>query len=235
MIIKNLIYCALITLIAFCTPALADYNIVGDVNNDGRITAADSLLALQMSAGSIAPVLENADVNADGKVNSLDAMMIMMMAQKPQVCVDAPGVVSGTFNTRINMYNVADIDSDSGQFDLSFDASVVNVTGVDPGSIDGTEVPVDMWELIDTDTIRVVFNLPDTDGVSGSGTLATISFEVLGVIDDTSVLDISDGLLVDIKSNEISSLWFDNGITVGIPATVNAPKPVSGTFDATID
>jgi hypothetical protein len=233
MIIKNLICCALITLIAFSTPALADHNIVGDVNNDGRITAADSLLALQMSVGSIAPDLEIADVNADGKVNSPDALMMLMMAQKAQVCVDAPGVVSGTFNTRINMYNVADIDS--GQFDLSFDASVVNVTGVDPGSIDGTEVPVDMWELIDSDTIRVVFNLPDTDGVSGSGTLATISFEVLGVIDDTSVLDISDGLLVDIKSNEISSLWFDNGITVGIPATVNAPEPVSGTFDATID
>jgi parallel beta-helix repeat protein len=241
MIIKNLIYCALITLIAFSTPALADHNIVGDVNNDGMITAADSLLALQMSAGSIAPDLEIADVNADGKVNSPDALMILMMAQKAQVCVDAPEVVSGTFNARINMYNVADLDS--GQFDLSFDASVVNVISVDSGSIDGTEVPVDMWELIDSDTIRVVFNLPDTDGVSGSGTLATISFEVLGVVDDTSVLAISDGLLVNIESNEISSLWFDDGITVGIPAdvivkvpvTVNAPPVVTGTFEVTID
>ncbi|MBC2745970.1 MAG: hypothetical protein HF975_02985, partial [ANME-2 cluster archaeon] len=233
MIIKNLIYCALITLIAFCTPALADYNVVGDVNNDGMITAADSLLTLQMSVGSIVSDPEIADVNADGKVNSPDALMMLIMAQKAQVRVDAPEVVSGTFNAKIDIYNVADLDS--GQFDLSFDASVVNVTGVNSGSIDGTEVPVDMWRFIDTDTIRVIFNLPDTTGVSGSGSLTAISFEVLGVTDDTSVLAISDGLLVDTKSNEISSLWFNDEITVGIPVTVNAPKPVSGTFDATID
>ncbi|MBC2700229.1 MAG: hypothetical protein HF976_02245, partial [ANME-2 cluster archaeon] len=233
MIIKNLIYCALITLIAFCTPALADYNVVGDVNNDGMITAADSLLTLQMSVGSIVSDPEIADVNADGKVNSPDALMMLIMAQKAQVRVDAPEVVSGTFNAKIDIYNVADLDS--GQFDLSFDASVVNVTGVNSGSIDGTEVPEDMWRFIDTDTIRVIFNLPDTTGVSGSGSLTAISFEVLGVTDDTSVLAISDGLLVDTKSNEISSLWFNDEITVGIPVTVNAPKPVSGTFDATID
>ncbi|MBC2762711.1 MAG: hypothetical protein HF970_05290, partial [ANME-2 cluster archaeon] len=169
MIIKNLIYCALITLIAFCTPALADYNVVGDVNNDGMITAADSLLTLQMSVGSIVSDPEIADVNADGKVNSPDALMMLIMAQKAQVRVDAPEVVSGTFNAKIDIYNVADLDS--GQFDLSFDASAVNVTGVNSGSIDGTEVPVDMWRFIDTDTIRVIFNLPDTTGVSGSGSL----------------------------------------------------------------
>jgi len=159
--------------------------------------------------------------------------MMLMMAQKAQVRVDAPEVVSGPFNAMIDIYNVADLDS--GQFDLSFDASVVNVTGVDSGSIDGTEVPIDMWRFIDRDTIRVIFNLPDTTGVSGSGSLTTISFEIVGVVDNTSVLSISDGLLVDIESNEISSLWFDDGITVGIPVTVNAPEPVSGTFDVTID
>ena len=45
---------------------------LGDVNNDGRITTADSLLALRMAAGSVAPEMERADVNADGRVNSLD-------------------------------------------------------------------------------------------------------------------------------------------------------------------
>jgi len=233
MIIKNLIYCALITLIAFCTPALADYNIVGDANNDGIITTTDSLLALQMSVGSIVSDPEIADVNADGKVNSPDALMMLMMAQKAQVRVDAPEVVSGTFNAMIDIYNVADLDS--GQFDLSFDASAVSVTGVNSGTIDGTEVPMDMWRFIDSNTIRVIFNLPDTTGVSGSGSLTTISFEIVGVVYDKSVLAISDVLLVDIESNEISSLWFDDEITVGILATVNAPEVVTGTFDATID
>jgi len=130
--IKNLIYCALITLIALRTPALADNNIVSDANNDGIITTVDSLLALQMSVGSI----------------------------------------------------------------------------------DGTEVPVDMYRFIDSDTIRAIFNLPGTTSVSGSGLLATIHFTVTGTVGDTSVLDISDGLLVDTGSDEIPSTWIDDEVTV---------------------
>ena len=63
-----IIYCALITLAAFSAPASADYIIAGDVNDDGRITTVDSLLALQMSVGSVAPDLESADMNHDGNV-----------------------------------------------------------------------------------------------------------------------------------------------------------------------
>ena len=51
-----IIYCALITLAAFSAPASADCNIVGMQNSDNRITAADSVLALQMSVGSVAPI-----------------------------------------------------------------------------------------------------------------------------------------------------------------------------------
>ena len=82
---KYVIYCALITLAAFSVPALADYNIIsGDVNNDSRITAADSLIALQMAVGSMPQDTERADVNHDGMVSSLDALMILMMAQETE-------------------------------------------------------------------------------------------------------------------------------------------------------
>ncbi len=234
-----IVYCALIALAAFSAPASA--GIVGDANNDGRITTADSLLALRMSVGSIPHDVECADVSGDGKVNSLDALMIMTMAQKTQVCVNTPEVVSGTFDATIEIYNAADLDS--GQFDLWFDSSVVNVTGVCSGSIDGTTIPVSSnWTVMhgtdnwDCDKlVRVVFDMPDVTGVSGSGTLATIHFEVLGMTEDTSILDLSDGMLVDIGSDELSALWFDDLITVGVPVTVSAPESVSGTFDATID
>jgi hypothetical protein len=46
---KYTIYCVLIALAALSTPASAD--MFGDVNNDGMITIADSLLALRMAAG----------------------------------------------------------------------------------------------------------------------------------------------------------------------------------------
>ncbi len=235
-----MIYCALIALVAFSAQASA--GIVGDANSDDRITTADSLLALQMSVGSITPDVERVDVSGDGKVNSLDALMILSMAQKTQVRVNAPEVVSGTFDATIEIYNAADLDS--GQFDLWFDSSVVNVTGVSSGSIDDTTIPVDDWAVMhgtdnwDCDKlVRVVFDMPGVTGVSGSGTLATISFEVvLGIPEDTSILDLSDGLLVDTGSDEISALWFDDRITaVKTSAIVNSPEAVSSTFDATIE
>ena len=207
-----LIYCVLITLLAFGAPASAE--VVGDANSDGRITTADSLIALRMSVGSMPPDIERADVNNDGKVNSLDALMILTMAQKTQVRVNAPEVVSGAFNVTIDIYNVADLDS--GQFDLSFDPSVVNVTSIDSGSIAGTEVPVDMWRLMEAGRVRVLINLPGATGVSGSGSLATINFVTTGAVKDESVLDISNGGLFDLDTygEGIPAIWNDCKVTV---------------------
>jgi len=210
-----MICCALIALVAFSAPVAAE--IVGDVNSDNRITAADSVLALQMSVGSIAPDIERADVSGDGKISSLD-------------CVNTPEVVSGTFNATIDVYNVVDLDS--GQFDLSFNSSVVNVTAVYDGGMAGTTVPIDAWNFTDADTVHVDLN--STGGASGSRLLATISFEVLGEVGDVSILDISAGQIVDTGANNTPALWFDSEVTVGVPVTVNSPdvaSVVSGTFN----
>jgi len=208
----HMIYCALIALVAFSAPVSA--GIVGDVNSDDRITTADSLIALRMAVGSMPPDIEHADVNRDGAVNSLDALMILTIAQKAQVRVNAPETVSGAFNATVGVENV--IDLDSGQFDLSFNSSVVNVTGVDSGNIDGTTVPIPDWRFMDADTIRVLFDLHDGDLVSGSGSLATVNFEIIGSVGDTSVLDISNGELFDLDTygDGIPATWTDCDVTV---------------------
>ena len=228
-----MIYCALIAFAAFSAPVSAE--IVGDANSDGRITTTDSVLALQMSVGSIAPDLESADVSGDGKISSLDALMMLMMAQKAQVRVNSPDVVSGTFNATIDIYNVVDLDS--GQFDVSFNSSAVNVTAVYDGNIGGTTVPISNWRFMDSDTIRVLFDISGVDAVSGSGSLATINFEITGSVGHVSVLDISDGALFDLDtySEGIPAIWNDCEVTLGVPVTVNASEMVSGTFNATID
>ena len=228
-----MIYCALIAFAAFSAPVSAE--IVGDANNDGRITTTDSVLALQMSVGSVALDLESADVSGDGKISSLDALMMLMMAQKAQVRVNSPDVVSGTFNATIDIYNVVDLDS--GQFDVSFNSSAVNVTAVYDGNIGGTTVPISNWRFMDSDTIRVLFDISGVDAVSGSGSLATINFEITGSVGHTSVLDISDGALFDLDtySEGIPAIWNDCEVTLGVPVTVNASEMVSGTFNATID
>ena len=153
-----------------------------------------------------------------------------------KVAVNAPECVEGTFDASIDVANIADFNS--GQFDLSFDANVVNVTDVANGSLNGETIPVDKWERMDEDTIRVFLTVSGIAGVNGSGNLATISFAVVGMGGDRSVLDISEGLLGNTEADEIPAVWVDDEVIVGpVKVEVNAPEfaAVGGTFTATID
>jgi len=154
------------------------------------------------------------------------------------VRVNAPERVKAgeTFNATIDVDNV--IDFNLGQFDLSFDSSVVNVTGVANGSLGGTTVPVDEWEFVDKNTIRAILEFPGITGVSGSGNLATVSFAVVGETGDKSILGISEGMLVNTEAEEIPAKWIDDMAAVGpIQVRVNAPERVKAgeTFNTTID
>jgi hypothetical protein len=70
--------------------------------------------------------------------------------------VNAPETAKAgvTFVASIDVANIADFTM--GLFDLSFNSSVVNVTGVANGKLEGETIPVDMWEFMDNDTIRVL-------------------------------------------------------------------------------
>ena len=192
---RHRIYCALIAFAVFSASRSADCNItrVGDANSDGRITTADLMFALRIAAGSMPPDTERADVNWNGDVNSLDALMMLAVVRKTQVRVNAPGVVSGAFNATIDIGNVTDIDS--GQFDLSFNLSVVNVTVVSDGNLCGTTISMSDWCFMGADTIRVLFDLFGADTVSRAGSLAAVNFEVAGSVGDVGVPDVSSGEL----------------------------------------
>ena len=64
----------------------------GDLNNDGRLTSIDALIALRMSAGTREPDLRG-DMNLDGMVTSLDALMILQEASIPAVSIEDPTTV----------------------------------------------------------------------------------------------------------------------------------------------
>ena len=155
--------------------------------------------------------------NKNLKLNIIAILVLLIVfttnATAVTVSVDAPEYESGSrFDITIEIDNVDDLDC--GELDLSFDATVVNVTGVDSGSIDDTEIPIDMWRFIYPDTIRVLFNLPGITGVSGSGSLATISFEVLGENGDISFLNLSNGVLADEESDKIPANWVNDIVTI---------------------
>lgn len=136
------------------------------------------------------------------------------------VSVDAPEYVSGNnFDVTIEIDDVDDLDS--GQFDISFNSSVVNVTDLDndieDGEIGSTNVPIENCYYMDSNTIRLLFNLPGVSGVNGGGSLATIKFEVVGGDGDPSSLNLSDGVLVDKESDKITADWVSVMVTIGEP------------------
>ena len=156
------------------------------------------------------------------------------------VTVNAPAYVAEgeTFNVTIDIANITDFNS--AQFNLAFDSSVLNVTGVTDGSLDGATIPVSTWESVDADTVKVLVSMPIGEGVNGSGYLAKVSFDVVGKTGDRSELNISGGLLVDKEAEKIPAAWIDDEVVIGpvsVMVEVNAPERVKTgeTFDVTID
>ena len=119
-----------------------------------------------------------------------------VIAQAAEVSVNAPEYVEEkeTFDVTIDVEGITDFNS--GMFDLTFDHKVVKVDDVTDGSIDDTEIPVAMWDDMDSDTIRVMLELPETTTASGSGYLAGITFKVKGDAGEESALEIAEGELV---------------------------------------
>ncbi|WP_440944813.1 cohesin domain-containing protein [Methanosarcina sp. T3] len=124
-------------------------------------------------------------------------------AQQATVSLSTPELVNGnTVYATVNVENVENLDA--GQFDLIFNPDVLKVVGVENGSIGETEIPV-QWRSVDSETVRVIFNLEGVNGVSDSGQFASIKFEVIG--DGEGGLHISDGLLGDTEAKSIDTDW----------------------------
>ncbi len=71
------------------------------------------------------------------------------------------------------------------------------------------------WRLNpDKDTARVIIMMPIGEGVSGSGYLAEVEFEVTGEAGEKSELKFSNGKLVDSEAKEIAAKWIGDEVTV---------------------
>lgn len=143
------------------------------------------------------------------------------VAQPVKVWANAPEHIAegGTFVATIGVNSIEDFCA--GIFDLSFDHEVAKVEDVTDGCIDDTVISVIMWAHMDSDTIRVLFELPGTTTVSGSGYLAKITFKVKGDEGDESALELSDGELVKYvfeddraAPEEIPAEWIDAKVRI---------------------
>ncbi|RZN44046.1 MAG: hypothetical protein EF813_00260 [Methanosarcinales archaeon] len=183
------------------------FNSVGDVGEESLLNIAGGSLAYKDGTPVSAKWTDDT-VN----IGSFD------------VTVNAPESIStDTFDANIDIADVEDLDS--AQLKLSFDPGVMNVTAVKPGKIGGKEIPIEMWCFDKNNTINVISNLPGTSGVSGSGTMMTITFAVIGEAGDSSVLDIveksPDTIIVNAEGDTLPTNWIDATVTI----TSEAPPP----------
>ena len=151
------------------------------------------------------------------------------VAAQTSVNVNAPETMDGDFTVTIEIEDVTNMDS--GQFDLHFDAAAVNVTGVEDGSVGGTAIPAN-WAA-DDGKVKVLFNLPGLDGVSGSGLLATIHFET--IVPGNCEMELSDGLLVNTIAEPISASWDGVESHVGSATTTTTTPTTSRTEEIPAD
>nr|CBH38025.1 hypothetical secreted protein [uncultured archaeon]CBH38498.1 hypothetical protein, secreted [uncultured archaeon] len=146
---------------------------------------------------------------------SLAVAPVMAQEEEVTVTVNAPELVveKETFEVTIDVDSITDFNT--GLFDLYFDHKVVKVDDVTDGSIDDIAIPIGMWDEIDKGTIRVFFTVPEATGVSGSGYLAKISFNVKGDAGDECALEIENGFLGNTTAEEIVADWIDATIKIG--------------------
>jgi PKD repeat protein len=123
------------------------------------------------------------------------------------------------FTVEVGIDNVTDLDV--AQYDVTYDHTKIEVTGVDDGVVGGDEFHVDMWKPINSDTIRVINNVPGVKGVSGGGYLAKIQFHAVGSAGNGSDITLIHAVLGDINAAQITPVTLNNG-HVDIIAIVTA-------------
>ena len=201
------------------TLAVLQFHVIGDVGDESDIDLQNGLLG------------DNAGVEIDA--TWVDGS-VMVIGEPPPgalvVSIDAPPEVppNSDFTADVDIVNVENLDS--AAYDVVFDDTVLRLDDVTDGTIDGTAIPVDIWNLVDG-RVTIVQNVPGLAGVTGDGTLAELEFHVIGDVGDSSAIDLQNGMLGDNVGVEIDdAFWVDGAVTVGVPPPTEFEQTFVGTL-----
>jgi len=162
------------------------------------------------------------------------------------VSIDGPSevAVGSSFTVDVAVDHVDDFDSVS--FDVVYDESVISVTDVTGGEIDGHAVQVapGFWSYIpmgpdDTGRIRVIADAPGVPGpgVTGSGYVARVYFDVLGLDGDSSDIRLEGLAMYDFEAKRIDTTTMDGAVEVVAPLVITAcgaaPSPTKVGYSTT--
>jgi len=118
-------------------------------------------------------------------------------------------------------------DFDACNYDVSFDALVLQLDDVTAGLIGSMTIPVDLYNELSPGTYRIIQNVPGLSGANGSGYLAELHFHVIGAAGDSSLVGPSNGVISDVTAVEIEANWVEGAVTVVTEASQAAIPPVA--------
>lgn len=156
---------------------------------------------------------------------------VPVVASGTAVSIDAPPEVSqgGTFTVDIDVDSVENLCG--VQFEVSYDNTVIETTGtVRKGDFWGDEsVAIEPSQFPGKLRVIIIFSPTDPwSGVTGSGTLVEIDFDVVGDGGQTSELDMSPqsdyNMLGNCMVQEIPATWGDDSVHV-TSTTMPTPTP----------
>jgi hypothetical protein len=150
------------------------------------------------------------------------------------VSVDTPAAVDpgSGFAASISINEVTDFDACN--YDVTFDALVLQLDDVTAGLIGSTAVPVDMYSEVSAGTYRIIQNVPGLSGANGSGYLADLHFHVIGTAGDNSPVDLSNGVISDTAAVEIEATWVEGVVMVVTEASQANPPLVASSSPESI-
>jgi len=173
-------------------------------------------------------------------VLALELSTVPVLADGVAVSIDAPDEVTegSTFTVDIEIGDVTNLCL--VQFDLGYDNTVIGYKAASLGDFWGSvaeDVEVEAVEY--TDRVRVTVDYTECNpytggGVTGSGTLVELEFDVLGTECQTSELDMSSysdfNQLWDYRIVKIPAAWADGSVHVTstateTPASTATPTP----------
>jgi len=156
-----------------------------------------------------------------------------MAADAVTVSINAPAhIVKGdTFTATVDVTTMTAFDA--GQFDVSFNESLIQLDDVTAGLTGTTEIPIALWNKMSTGTYRVIVNVPGVPGVDGFGCLAVLHFRAASSVVGSSAVTLSNGFLNDNLGSEITTTWVGDSVDVCEPSVI--PRPGDANGDGTVN
>jgi len=159
-------------------------------------------------------------------------LLLPRMASADSVTLNVSSVASvpqgSNFTVDVDISGVTDLYD--FQFDLSFDATILQVTNISEGAfLPGSGATFFLPGFIDNSSGNITFNADTLEtaisGANGSGTLIEFSFAASSV--GTSFLNLDNIILQNSQGDLISSSTTNGSVSV---TSVTVPTPEPGTF-----